>query len=267
MTAADVGPNAPEHRIGGLPRDLRVVVAALPKSGSTFLTELLARLPGMRTAYPVPGYDRREQELCAESLRQEVHNTRFMRQLWRRQALAGAAPPRGFVAQLHLRHSEPTAALLRSQRVVPIVLERNLFDAVVSLADHIRDRPVELPMAYVDETMKAWPDERLQAFVADMAVPWYLNFHLCWAEAKGVKRVTYEQLAADPEATLREIADHLRLPSKPAELAAAVEAAQAATPRNVGVPGRGAQLPPAVKDRIRQLAAHYAHHDLSPLGL
>lgn len=113
MTAADVGPNAPEHRIGGLPRDLRVVVAALPKSGSTFLTELLARLPGMRTAYPVPGYDRREQELCAESLRQEVHNTRFMRQLWRRQALAGAAPPRGFVAQLHLRHSEPTAALLR----------------------------------------------------------------------------------------------------------------------------------------------------------
>lgn len=267
MSATAAGPRAPDNRLARLPRDLRVVVAALPKSGSTFLTELLARLPGMRKGYPVPGYHRREQELCAEGLKREILKTRFMRQLWREQALADAAAPHGFVAQLHLRHSVPTATLLRSQRVVPIVLVRNLFDAVVSLADHLRDRPVELPMAYADAAMKAWPDERRQAFAADMAVPWYLNFFLCWAEAGEVKRVTYERLAADPEATLREIADHLGLPSDAAVLAAAVEGARATTPRNVGVAGRGEQLPPAVKERIRQLAAHYAHHDLSPLGL
>jgi hypothetical protein len=39
------------------------LVACMPKSGSTFLTEALASLPGFKRAVLVPQHGRREQEL------------------------------------------------------------------------------------------------------------------------------------------------------------------------------------------------------------
>jgi hypothetical protein len=62
----------------------------MPKSGSTYLAQIFAHLPGFVEATLVPGYGRREQELCHERL------------------LALAAQPGSFVAQQHVRYSDIT---------------------------------------------------------------------------------------------------------------------------------------------------------------
>lgn len=48
--------------------NIRVLVACMPKSGSTYLSGAIEALPGFIRAHLVPGYGRREQELCIEKL-------------------------------------------------------------------------------------------------------------------------------------------------------------------------------------------------------
>ncbi len=248
-------------------RECRIIVACMPKSGSTFLTQLIAEIPGMRHGFPVAGYERREQEICLERLKQEILKTKLLRQMRDHGTLPDMPRPLGFVAQMHLRHSAPTASIIRNHGIVPVVLVRNLFDVVVSMKDHLCNRPVEIPMAYVTTAMRAWPEDRLYAFIADMIIPWYLNFYLNWFNAGDVKFLTYEDLLANPKAVLRGVAEHVGLPLSDESLDAAVEAAQARVPRNVGVAGRGERLPAAVKERIRHLASYYEDCDFSRLGL
>ncbi len=258
---------SPARRSKKTRREHRVIVACMPKSGSTFLTELLAQIRGMRHAYLVPGYHRREQEICLEHLKKEIYKTELLRQMQHQGTVRHIPKPRGFVAQMHLRYTKPTATILREHGIVPIVLVRNLFDVVVSMKDHLCNRPVAIPMAYFSTEMRGWPTDRIYAFIADMIIPWYLNFYISWSNAEHVKRVTYEELVQDPKATLGDIADHVGLPHDSESLDIAVSEAQTRTPRNVGIVGRGEQLPMAVKERIRQLAAYYDDHDFSPLGL
>jgi Flp pilus assembly protein TadD len=84
----------------------RLLVACMPKSGSTFLTDLIAKLPGMQRVHLVPEYGRREQEFDLEQL--VIHRDI------------------GFVSQLHVRPSEFTLGLCRKFGIRPIFLYRNI---------------------------------------------------------------------------------------------------------------------------------------------
>ena len=99
-------------------RPVHVLIACMPKSGSTFLADVISQCPGFRRAILTPSAGRREQEIDEQLLRKHGKVS--------------------YVAQHHVRNSEWTSEMCRTYGVTPIVLVRSLQDVVVSLRDHMR---------------------------------------------------------------------------------------------------------------------------------
>ena len=233
----------------------------MPKSGSTFLSKTLESLPGFRRGRLVPGYQRREQELCIDRLNAEIGISEKL-------IAEGTTLSRGYVAQHHIRFSGPTDAIMREYRIVPIVLVRNLFDIVQSLRDHLADTAPYMSMAYVSEEMRHWPEEQMHRFLADMAMPWYFNFFRSWQDCPDKLLISYEELMADKPAALRRICDHAGIELSEDDIIGALGAEpKGGTRLNKGVSGRGEALAPEVKDRIRHFAKYYTDIDCSILGV
>ncbi|MHC4248884.1 MAG: methyltransferase domain-containing protein [Planctomycetota bacterium] len=230
----------------------RILLACLPKSGSTYLARMLSLLPGWSKAPLVTGYGRREQELSVERL------------------LTAHRAYGNYVAQHHVRYSDVTRRLMERFVLKPVVLVRNIFDAAVSVRDHLLDDLPAISQAYVPDDISRWDDERQFHFIADMVMPWYFNFFASWADCPDKLLVAYEEIHADAVAVVRRIADHYGLGVADGEIRAAVEEAGRsgeATRKNKGVLGRGSCLPDDVRRKISDLARYYEGVDFSTIGL
>jgi hypothetical protein len=219
-------------------RQPHILVACQPKSGSTFLSNALASLLDIKRVRLVPGADRREQELSELRLRHYR---------WR-----------GYVAQLHLRRSKPTEALIDAHRIQVVVLVRNLFDIVVSWRDHMRNENPIGAMAYFTEEHAKLPDEVLEKAIAKLFIPWNINFYMSWRDYPDALLVRYEDMIASPEDTLRAIAQKAHRTVSDAAIQNSIEAALGRRVRfNVGVAGRGEALSRETRQDIIDLLAYY----------
>jgi Sulfotransferase domain len=240
--------HAPSHK-------RRVLVACMPKSGSTFFSGILAALPGFVRAHLVPGYGRREQELCVDRLRHYEH-------------LLQSEGCDGYVAQHHVRGSAVTRRYLSEFDIRPVVLVRNIFDVVPSLVDHHSLESHVYPAAFAPDDVNERPLEDRARFVTQMAVPWYFNFYLSWLSSPGQPLVTYEAFIADPAAVVAEVCERLDIPvSRPDVEAATAIASDSRFRRNLVTPGRGQSLPPDCIAAIHAMAAHYPGVDFRPIGI
>lgn len=200
---------------------MRVLVACFPKSGSTFLTNVIGGLPGFRIAHFVPDYERREQELCDSAISQwdGIHQ----------------------VAQQHVRQSRHTDRMIKKWDIKTIVLVRNIYDALVSLTDHVAQESSAFPMAWFNESHAAMPFDQRLAAVIELAAPWYFNFYTSWWCSKPNDIVLYEDVVASGR-----IAHYLvswGIASSIEDVVAALATIDPAQSRlNVGRPGRGAEL-------------------------
>ncbi len=137
-----------------------LLVACMPKSASTFLTDALAALPGMRRAPVTWACGWREHVL------DEIQLARYDLRSW--------------VSQVHLRYSDHVGQAIEDYHLTPIVMTRNIFDAVASLRDHIRKEPTVFPMITLAPEHAKLPDEDLEELIAELAIPWYINFYVTW---------------------------------------------------------------------------------------
>lgn len=226
-----------------------VLVACMPKSGSSLLIRMVAELPGMERVALVRGHDRRENELALERV--------------------VANQDSDWVAQAHVRQSRTTARMVRTFSLTPVVQTRDLADVCVSLHDHLLNIASVNPIAYVPEAFSAWPRERRLEFIVDTFMPWYLHFFLSWSEVRDVVRVGYSDLLSNPTEQLARVATAARIQAGEAELTAARDRALAADipTRNAVVEGRGRELGPSARRALERLAGYYSGCDLSPLGL
>jgi hypothetical protein len=105
---------------------------AAPKSGSTWLAEILKNLRWyVRTI--TPAFDRREQE---PSLRAVAEASTAGKILWKHS---------------HTRALESTSQLIRRAGIFPIIQTRVLHDSLISDCDHCSCETPIAPMAYVDQ--------------------------------------------------------------------------------------------------------------------
>ena len=216
-----------------------VVIACMPKSGSTFLCDVISQAPGFRRAQLYPSTDRREQELDEFCLQQV---DRF-----------------DYVAQCHVRYSEWTADMCRSYRLKPVVLVRSLLDVIVSLRDHVRKQSPVWPMFFAEPFHADLDDAQLELMLARLATPWYVNFYMSWRRAPGAMMISYEQLIHHPEQVVGEVLAFAGAPAPRSEVAGAIERVRLAKRGrlNVGVAGRGAGLRPETIRAVLELIDFY----------
>jgi hypothetical protein len=144
-------------------------VVATPKSGSTFLASVLGKsldLPFIPLCY---AYSSNEHDLYLPAL--------------------VTATACGAVSQLHMKGTPHNVQLLNLFGIRPIVLTRNLFDSIESLARDLRKK-CESPglgqghsgysFTWLTQDVADLDDGRLIDFVIDFAVPWYVNFYASW---------------------------------------------------------------------------------------
>lgn len=225
-----------------------LLVACMPKSGSTFLSAALANLPGFQGVGLSPGYGRREQELDP-LLMLFNHRTNY-------------------VAQQHVRYSATTEMWRQNFGIKPVVLVRGIFDVIPSIRDHFRREDTVAPMGYVTQEMAEWEDSKLDYFIATMLIPWYFNFYRSWLDCKDKLMVRYEDLNADSVSVVRRIVEHHGLGFSRETIESAVNKAQGGfTRRNQAIVGRGQGLGEEVKARIYEMADFYPGVDFSPIGI
>ncbi|WP_413988785.1 sulfotransferase domain-containing protein [Labrys okinawensis] len=215
-----------------------ILVACMPKSASTFVTNALAVAAGLKKVELVPEYGRREQELC------EIR-------------LAEAAGIH-YVAQQHTKHSNWTEQLCNEYRVSIIVLVRSLFDIVVSLRDHIhRESPVS-SMFYLEKMHISQNDAEMERMIVMLAIPWYINFYMGWRSSKSARIFAYEDIIADPERAVGEMLAFSGVSLRKEQVAAGIEAASGDGSRiNVGKAGRGRSLQASTVSMIMEMLSMY----------
>ena len=216
-----------------------ILVACMPKSGSTFLTDVISELPGFRRAVLVPAFGRREQELDEDCLRRHDRDD--------------------YVAQNHIQYSDWTGQLCGDYGIAPIVLVRSLLDVIVSLRDHLRNEGPVSPIFYVGREHAALDDTRLELLITRLALPWYLGFYMSWREAPDALMVRYEDLAARPREEIGKILAFAGVRTDPSEIDAAIDRIRGAAAGrfNVGVAGRGGGLQPEVLRAVLELLDFY----------
>ena len=230
-----------------------ILVACFPKSGSTWLSETLSKLPDFHRVDLVPVYGRREQELAFEKLLL-FHTINY-------------------VAQQHCRFSIATERCLNAFSIKPVILIRNIFDCIVSAKDFMdlakEDPDIAVgPMAYVSQAYHGWSETDKYDFIIDMMVPWYFNFFVGWHDYSGGTWVLYRELLAEPLATVKRIVAELNLSvEEPTFANALTQASESSTRMNVGRTGRGEGLARHQKERVYKFASYYPTIDFSPIGL
>jgi tetratricopeptide (TPR) repeat protein len=245
----DFMPGAAPERLGH-----HLLIACMPKSGSTFLKEVLCALTGWGEVPLTYAYLQNEQEIYLPNLiRVAAENT---------------------ITQQHCRATGPNIQILQGFGIRPVVLVRRLEDIVLSLSDFY-DAGATMNTFFGE----VWPGlDRTGKIelIIDQVMPWYAAFYASWQRVAKLGRldclfVSYEEMIADKPGTVSRVAAFLDLGKSAAECAAAVarvDGDAVKTRFNKGVAGRGAAaLSDDQKARLRRLVADYGEVDLARLGL
>lgn len=226
------------------------LVTAIPKSGSTYLSTLIRETFDCRNVDLVFQGCHREQELHREAL---ILNHRY-----------------DYVAHAHARYHAVTRQYIESYGLRPVVLVRNIFDAIASMYDHLmkHDDVVVFPMANFSLEMRDWPREKALRYICKVLVPWCMNFYITWQDRDDKLLLTYDELIADTEGCLRNVAGFAGINVSDAKIGDAIDRAQNSfTRKNAAVAGRGKNLPDWVHAEVNEMAQFFPNRDLTPLGL
>jgi len=208
-----------------------LLIASMPRSGSTHLTHSVAGIPGWRNRTAVPSYGRREYELEAEQIRRD----------W-------IAARSHVVFGHHVRCSEHTLALVRYYGLDVVVLVRNVKDVCRSFSDYLDTGYLTWPFAFIDEATLSHIDRNgtRPSLIASTFLPWLVNFYVGWKkyEQSGgrVLFLRYEELVDDSVGSLARLMAYIGCSVDEETIQDAV-ASVASTPTqgrmNVGIVGRG----------------------------
>jgi len=237
-----------------------IVVAAAPKSGSTFLVNTLGRMTGLPNFRLCSAYATNEQDLYLPALCMTNRS--------------------GCVSQLHVKGTYHNAALMRMFGIKPVILVRRIDDIVVSLAHDFRKKARRrdqrggrngFSFVWLDQDIAGLSDERLLDMIIALAVPWFVNFYVSWyrlCELRAVDAlwVTYEQLFADKRKTIGDILGFLDCPSSTIADDDLLDR-KYATFRQGGVGEGAATLSAGQQARLREPFAFYPGVDFAMYGL
>ncbi len=231
------------------------LLVALPKSSSTFCTQVLARL-----------------------LRGEVYKDIVVQDRFTPKDLQVASivnrRDRVTVSQVHLVATGANLRILKNFGIPAVILLRNLFDIVVSLRDHMKVNEFFSSILIPNRYLSLNEGDKVD-YIIDTAVPWMVTFYVSWVQAleRGdikTEFVFYEDMIGDPVPFFQKSCRCLGVTTTAADIKAALEQVEKSptTRFNVGKAGRGAsELTADQIARVRRHADYYPGIDFGPLGL
>jgi hypothetical protein len=202
----------------------RIVVCGAPKSGSTYTWLVLTKYFGTQELTPGALF-RGTQPLLDDWALDQLRN-------------------RSYVAHMHLFPNTVNLRAIAQESIHPIVLWRNIADAVVSNDDHFRRLHEVAPDEESERYFAMEPQDRY-GFLIRFRLGEYISFYLGWKRT-GIPIYRYEELVADEAAYFEHIITFIVGAVDAERLEAARTAATAESRsrqnRNVGTIGRSASL-------------------------
>lgn len=232
-----------------------ILVACMPKSGSTLLKESLLTLTGWQETFLSYAYLQNEQEIYLPNLLNvALKNT---------------------VTQQHCRATGPNTQIMQAFGIRPVVLIRHLPDIVLSMSEFYDQGAIS--NTFFGDVWPTLDQTGKYDLVIDHVMPWYAAFYASWERAIRLEAldcliVSYEEMIADKPATLLRVSEFLdlgkSLPDCEAVIGNVEGGNQQKTRFNKGVAGRGAEaLNDDQKARLRRLVEAYGNLDLKRVGL
>lgn len=221
-----------------------ILIACMPKSGSTHLAHWLSSLQGYSTGSLVPANGWRE-HVADESLFFIPHNSL-----------------RNVVYQHHMRFNHDLLRMCQENSTGIIVLTRNILDAAVSIHDHMTHVTAVWPMFNLtDLDWESMDEQQRYRYIAEFVMPWYVDFAAGWiraahSEGPSITFLTYSQVTGNLKSVHQALSDiGVFVTLRELEIAR-TEANKHDSRFNVGVAGRGVQaieLYPFLGERIESL--------------
>lgn len=235
-----------------------LLIACMPKSGSTFLKTALEFATGYGNAVLTSAFERTEQELYLPRL------------------IEHSARPT--VTQQHVRATAENLRLMCRFRIRPVILVRDLADVIVSIRDYLLEEgEANFPSLYATGYFRELNEQEQFDFLIAFAMPWYFNFYVSWNDATMSGQVDalwlrYEDLREDWHSGIRSVLSHQGITTSDDDIDAAIAAAygkgKRATRFNQGVQGRGrTALNDRQRDQLEHMASFYPWVDFTWLGL
>ena len=239
------------------PRGEYIFLATMPKSGSTFFGRVLVEVTGFEREYLASAYLNLEEELYLPRVIDQIN--------------------RGTVTQQHVRANRVNIEIMKRFEIRPVVIVRNLDDAVVSLREHLlREKLDSMPGFYPTASFLDLDETTQLDFLVDHVLPWYLGFYASWWSVQQSKELdvlwlSYEDLIKDWGAGVEKALEFYGIDSSPSRIADAIrfvqDGPQERSRINVGRAGRGSLLlSDEQRSRARGLARFYPEVDFSSVG-
>lgn len=210
-----------------IPGKKRLFLTAAPKSGSTYLSKLLAKvfdLP-LRDACGTWGY-----------LEQQIYPPR----------LIPFVNQDGLVGNQHLRGSPESIEWLNLFGFQTIILYRDLADSVVSIKDHQLKNGHLGSLGFINrEMLTGMTDSQHIDYIITEVMPWYVAFFSSWkyfshTMAPAPIWLNYRDLISSPHDVINQVAATLGSSVEASKIDEAIAQVQGKAIRfNVGKSGRG----------------------------
>ena len=217
-------------------RSTNLLLCAEPKSGSSFLYQVLGNLPGLRRSDFLPSYGHREQL-----------PTQF-----EMSAAISARAGRNVVARALVKANEELMSLASQFNVRFLVQTRSLADILASRLDHLNSYSTTSSICHIsDQHWRDLSEEEKLRYVTKYFAPWHIDFRYSWLEAAEtatvpISWVTYESSLNNPAALRRSLGE-IGFAYSDQEVSQALQLSNdgakfGKTMFNQGVIGRGAEL-------------------------
>ena len=222
--------------------DIRIILSSFPKSGSTYISNVLASQKSFKRAILVKHFGHREQELDESVIRKTKGN---------------------FISQTHTKYSDATKEIINKYNLKTIILIRNIYDCIVSFKDHISNESIIFPMFYMDH--KLTNINNIDLALAKLLCPWYFSFYASWQDYDNKILIKYEELIINEKKLFKKIFNFLNLDFstyKPIQLD---DQLKKNLRINKGVIGRGDELSPEAKEYIEDFAAYFPSYNMTEI--
>lgn len=237
----------------------KIMIACFPKSGSTFISKVLASLNNYEYKYFFDIHNAPSEQNLSEILMFDNYEKKL-------------------VIHQHFLGTVESINILNKFNIRPVVCLRNIYDCLVSIKDHMHKEGKDWPFLFhAENDFFNWNEEKQLDFIIQFACPWYITFYVSWMSAIKNKLIDahvifYEDLLNDKSSEIGKIQSFYNNNTNIEKIKSVIEQIEGDSSKtrfNKGVTNRGTTiLNESQKQKIKEYTIFYNdEYDFKKIGI